>query len=144
MLVAAFDEKQVSQTAAKAFAKVGPVAVPALIEALSHEKPDIRMAAADALGHIGAAASAATPHLIRLLDDDDRNIRYHAVRALHTFGHQAKPAVSTLIEVINNAKESEPTRQWAIKTLIVTLPETHDVVVEALIAGRLPRLRCSR
>lgn len=70
-----------------------------------------------------------------MLADNDRNIRYHAVRALHTLGHQAKPAVSSLIEVISNARESEPTRQWAIKTLIVTLPETHDVVVEALIAA---------
>ena len=44
-------------------------------------------------------------------------------------------ALSALIKIIGNNRESEPTRQWAIKTLIVTLPETRTVVVEALIAA---------
>jgi HEAT repeat protein len=135
VLLAAFAEEQVARTAAKAFAKAGVVAVPALIEVLTHQKPQVRSTAADALGHIGPEASAAAPHLIRLLKDNDRNVRYHAVRALHTFAQQAKPAIPALTEVIGNAKESEPTRQWAIKTLIITLPETHDVVVKALIAA---------
>lgn len=135
VLIAAFEEEQFARTAAKAFAKLGADAVPALTEVLAHKKPEVRSTAADALGHIGPAASDAVPHLIRILADNDRNVRYHAVRALHTFGQQAKPAVPTLIEVISNARESEPTRQWAIKTLIVTLPETRDVVIKALIAA---------
>lgn len=135
VLVAAFEDKQVARTAAKAFGKVGPAGVPALIEGLAHETPMVRSTAADALGHIGPAASDAAPHLIRLLNDTDRNVRYHAVRALHTFGHKAKPAVPKLIEVISNTRESESTRQWSIKTLVVTLPETRDVVIKALIAA---------
>ena len=81
------------------------------------------------------AANAAAPHLIRMLADTDRTVRYHVVRALHTFGKKAKPAIPALIKVIGNNRESEPTRQWAIKTLIVTLPETRRVVVKALIAA---------
>ena len=136
VLIAAFEDEQIAHTAAQAFAKTGAAAVSALIDALKHKKPEVRSTAADALGHIGPAASAAAPHLIRMLkNDDDRDVRYRAVRALHTFEKKAKPAIPTLIEIINNARESESTRQWAIKTLIVTLPDTHDVVVKALIAA---------
>ncbi len=133
ILAEAIEHQEFARTAARAFAKVGPVAVPRLIVALKHDRPDVRAAAADAIGHIGPAASQATPQLVELLKDGHRNVRYHAVRALHTFGKKAKPAVPVLAEVVLDAKESEPTRQWAIKTLIVTLPETHDVVVRTLI-----------
>ena len=60
-------------------------------------------------------------------------MRYRAVRALHELGPKAKPAVPVLSEIILNAKEPEAVRNWAIKTLIVTLPETHDEVVKTLI-----------
>ena len=133
VLIEAMEHQQLARTAARAFAKVGPVAVPRLIAALKHDRPAVRAAATDAFGHMGPAASRATPKLVELLKDSDRNVRYHAVRALHTFGKKAKPAVPVLAEVVLNAKETEPTRQWAIKTLIVTLPETHDVVVKTLI-----------
>jgi HEAT repeat protein len=69
------------------------------------------------------------------LKDEDRNVRYRAVHALHELGVKAKPAVVTLAEVILDSRELEATRQWAIKTLVVTLPETHDDVVKALVAA---------
>ena len=133
VLIGAFGNKQASRTAALAFAKVGSVGVPALIKALADDKPEIRATAADSLSHIGPGASAATPHLIKRLTDKDREIRYRVVRALHAFGQKAAPAVPALITVIANGRESEPTRQWAIKTLVVTLPKTRAIVVKALI-----------
>eukprot|EP00913_Durusdinium_trenchii_P028506 g26734.t1 len=135
LLIAAFEKEFAARTAAAAFARVGPVAVPALIASLSHRNPAVRSTAADAIGHIGAAASQAAPALIERLSDKDRTVRYHTVRALHTFGKRARPAAQKLIQVINDSTESEPTRQWAIKTLVVTLPDTRDVVVKALIAA---------
>jgi HEAT repeat protein len=104
-----------------------------LVEVLKHERSDVRATAADALGHIGPEAGGAAAELIRLLKDENRDVRYHAVRALHELGQNAKPAVSSLTEIILDSRELEPTRQWAIKTLVVTLPETHDDVVKALI-----------
>ena len=71
-----------------------------------------------------------------LLSDQDRQVRYCGVRALHELGPKAKPAVPVLSEIILNAKEPEAVRNWAIKTLIVTLPETHDEVVKTLIEAR--------
>ncbi len=135
VLMAAFENGQTARTAAQAFASIGAVAVPALLDALKHEKPEVRSTVIAALGHIGPAASDATPQLIRILKDDDDTVRYRAVRALHEFERRAQPAIPALIDIINNAQESEQTQHWAIKTLIVTLPETHDVVVGALIAA---------
>jgi HEAT repeat protein len=135
VLLVAFEEETYARTAAEAFAKSGPVAVPVLIETLSHKTPAVRSFTADALGHIGLAANAATPQLIKMLKDPDRDVRYHVVRALHTFGKKATPALPTLIEVLNNNSEAEATRQWAVKTMILTLPETHEVVIKALITA---------
>ena len=133
VLVGAFEQKQLSRTAASAFAEAGTPAVSVLVNVLSHKRPDVRATAADALGHIGPSATDATPDLIHLLKDQDRDVRYHAVRALHEFGQKAKPAIPALTAVILNSKEQEPARQWAIKALLVTLPETHEAVVKALI-----------
>jgi HEAT repeat protein len=135
VLTVAFEQQQIARTAVAAFAKAGPEAVPALVGMLSHTSPAVRGKAADAIGHIGAAASAATPALIGLLKDEDRDVRYCAVRALHEFGPKAKPAIPALAEVMLDARELEATRQWSIKTLIVTLPHTHEEVVKALVAA---------
>lgn len=133
VLVAAFEQPEIASTAATAFSQADSSAVPRLVEALKHDRPEVRLAVADALGHIGPDAGDAAPELTRLLKDDNRDVRYHAVRALHELGQKAQSAVSALREVILDSRELEPTRQWAIKTLVVTLPNTHDAVVKALI-----------
>ena len=133
ILIEAFENPKVSEFAAAAFSQVGPDAVPALLSCLSAENPIIRQSAADAIGHIGPTANAALPRLVELLKDKDRDTRLHAVLALHAFGKQAKPAVKPLGDVILDPKEREETRNWSIKTLLVTLPETHDAVVKILI-----------
>jgi HEAT repeat protein len=133
VLIEAFEVQEIARTAAEAFAKADSAAVPSLVKVLTHQQPDVRASAADALGHIGIAASDAVTDLMVLLSDQDRQVRYCGVRALHELGPKAKPAVPVLSEIILNAKEPEAVRNWAIKTLIVTLPETHDEVVKTLI-----------
>ncbi len=133
VLIGAFEQQRIARAAASAFAKAGPPAVPMLIEVLAHKQPKVRATAADALAHMGPAAGDAATDLIRLLKDQDRDVRYRVVRALHEFGPKAKLAVPALAEVILNERELEPTRQWSIKTLVMTLPKTHDAVVKALL-----------
>lgn len=133
VLIEAFSQPEIARAAAGAFSKAGPCAVSALADVLVHEQPEVRGSAADALGHMGPVAGCSAAGLCDLLKDKDRNVRYRAVRALHELGPKAKPAVGELTALILNAKELEPARQWAIKTLIVTLPETHDAVVKALV-----------
>ena len=133
ILIRAFDQEQIARTAASAFSQAGRPAVRLLVEALAHPRPDVRATAADAIGHIGPVASDAVPVLIRLLKDQDRDVRNRAVRALHELAQSAQPAIPALTDVIFDSRELESTRQWAIKTLVVTLPDTHDAVVKALV-----------
>ncbi len=135
VLIEAFGEPQIARTAAEAFAGADVKAVPLLKTALSDDSKEVRATTAEAVGHMGSRAGDAAEELTKLLKDEDRNVRYQAVRALHELGPKAKPAISALSKVIQNPRELEPTRQWAIKTLIMTLPETHEAVVKALIAA---------
>ncbi|MBP85570.1 MAG: hypothetical protein CMJ64_02460 [Planctomycetaceae bacterium] len=133
VLIEAFEEQPIAGTAASACASVAPDGVAPLIDALTHEQPGVRAAAADALGHIGPAANEAVPHLVRLFKDSDHNVRYRAVLALDAFGQKAAPAVPDLIEVMLDSSQREAARQWAMMTLVNTLPDTHDTVVKGLI-----------
>ena len=111
VLIEAFEVPEIVRTATEAFAKADSAAVPLLVKVLKHQQPDLRASAADALGHMGIAASDAVADLIALLRDQDRQVRYRVVRALHELGPKAKPAVPVLTEIIFNAKESEAIRQ---------------------------------
>jgi len=133
LLIKAFEEPSIADTAAAAFAEAGPDGVAPLIDALTHKQPGVRAAAADAFRHLGPGADEAVPHLVRLFKDDDHNVRYRAVRALDAFGKMASPAAADLIDLVLDSTQREPARQWAIMTLVNTLPATHDEVVQGLI-----------
>ena len=133
VLIEAFEVPELARTAAEAFANADSAAVSSLVKVLTHQQPGVRASAADALGHMGIAARDAVTNLMALLGDQDRQVRYRGVRALHELGPKAKPAVPVLRKIIFNTAESEAIRNWAIKTLVVTLPETHDEVVKTLI-----------
>lgn len=61
----------------------GQTSVPVLAEALSDSDPQVRAAAAEALGKIGAPSVAALPELRALVNDDgDASVRLKAIEAL--------------------------------------------------------------
>lgn len=67
-----------STEAAIALIKIGPAgvdAVPQLVNALKHERPEVRAYAALALGSIGTPAQCAVPELAQLLSDDQAQVR---------------------------------------------------------------------
>ena len=84
--------------AAKALRKIGPAAVPALIEALASPNPTVKQAVAEALGAIGAEARNAVPTLInRLADEAEEDcVRREAALSLGRIGSQAEKAVPAL------------------------------------------------
>ena len=133
VLIEAFAISEISSLAAIAFAHADGNATEALLATLTDERPEVRAAGAEAIEHFAEKAGDVVAPLTKLLEDDDRDVRYRAVRALHELGERSAPAVPTLRSVVLNPREQEPTRQWAIKTLSVTLPKTHDAVVAALI-----------
>jgi HEAT repeats len=71
--------------AGEALAKIGPAAVPTLVELLKDPSPFVRRTAARALAGIGRPAQAAVPALNEALQDDDeqtRNLARVALRAI--------------------------------------------------------------
>lgn len=88
------------QEAASALAKIGPRAVPALMEALHSDNTLIREGAVRALGEIGPQAKQAVPWLLAAKGDNDNRIRFRAAVALWKVDRQAKPAIPILIEFV--------------------------------------------
>jgi len=85
------------EAAADALGRIGPAAVPALIEALRSPAAPARQKAAEVLGRMGTDAKEATPELIRLLDDPDEEVRKAATRTLGRIGPPASDAVPALM-----------------------------------------------
>ncbi len=80
---------QQRQQAVESLVKVGKPAVPGLIAALQHHKPEVRVHAAKALSQMGLDATPALNALSRAMQDKDNNVRVEATEAFTTIGRQA-------------------------------------------------------
>jgi HEAT repeat protein len=87
-----------------ALAKLGPPAVPRLIDALKHEK--LRVNVVFVLGEIGPVAAPATPALTKLIADKDDSVAHEAAIALAKIGPEAKAAVPELVKALSAGDES--------------------------------------
>jgi HEAT repeat protein len=87
--------------AAEALVRIDPAqqqaGINSLIASLQDKRNEIRRAAAEALGHLGADAKAAVPPLIEALKDADADVRWIAADALGQIGAEAKSAVPALV-----------------------------------------------
>ncbi len=88
--------------AAEALGQIGPSAVPALGEALTHADAGVRWRAVRALREIGPDAQAASPALAELLKDPESFVRKLAAEALGKIGPQAGAAVPALVEALRD------------------------------------------
>jgi HEAT repeat protein len=92
--------------AAEALVRIDPAqqqaGVNGLIASLQDKRVEIRRAAAEALGHLGADAKPAVPALIEALKDADPEVRWIAVDALGHVGADAKPAVPALVAALKD------------------------------------------
>jgi HEAT repeat protein len=87
------DKRQVLFRSAHAIARIGPVAIPQLIEALKSEDSMTRAGAAKALGGMGAAAREAVSGLVANLPRDPADERADTIEALALIGRDAVPAL---------------------------------------------------
>jgi HEAT repeat protein len=85
-----------------ALARMGPKAVPRLINALQYKS--VRPQVAFILGQIGPPAAPATEALAKLVNGEDPNASIEAAHALAKIGPGAKAAVPALIEALSDAE----------------------------------------
>ena len=108
-----------------ALRKSGPLAVPALIEALGADEPVTRLKAAGILAHLGEPAAAAAPALTAMMQDKNPDIRLMAAKGLWNITKQPDPAVSALIQLLEAKRlpghEDDETRRRFLQTVIEAL-----------------------
>jgi HEAT repeat protein len=98
------NEPQSVSTIGRAIAKIGPDAVKSLAGLLSTRRPDLRVAAAEALESIGPGAEPAVPQLVAALNDAEIDVRVNAARALGNVGPAAKSASEPLTDAMRVAR----------------------------------------
>ena len=92
-----FEQWTEQDAATDALGRIGPAAVPALVEALRGGDSAVREKALEVLGRMGSDAEPAVPDLIWLLDDPDPAVRKAAARTLGRIGPAAQAAVPALM-----------------------------------------------
>jgi len=99
--------RRIDYTRVNELVKIGPVAIPALIDALGSWNSCVRADASDALGKMGPAAKDAVPALIVALKDNDScSVRKNASDALGEIGPAAIDAVPALQNALSDSDES--------------------------------------
>lgn len=108
-----------SWEAAVELAKMGAVAVPALIDALKHRNSKVRYNAAFGLKEIGKEAAAAVPALIEALEDRKNNpeVRAKAAEALGCISEEAVPALVKALQDCGLRKSIRLSAAMALRTL---------------------------
>jgi HEAT repeat protein len=134
-----------------AWRRLGPVAVPLLIEDLRSDRVAVRRRATRVLSLLGANANGAVPALLQALKDGDEGVRRGADVALGKIGLDNKTAIPDLVAALRDKDPFVRTRaavllgkvgpaaKSALPTLIGTLKDPIDLVrVEAVQAlGRI-------
>jgi hypothetical protein len=104
-------------TACRVLTRLGPVAVPTLLNAADSEKKQLRLKAIECLGRVKPTSAEVVTRLVALTGNEDYEIRKGAFRALGTLGPSAKQHDPQLVEklqsVLNDVKEDETIRSLA-------------------------------
>lgn len=132
-----------------ALTRIGPVAIPSLIEGLKSSDTMMRSGSARALGGMGSIAKEAIPALVENLGYWDAGVQNDATEALGSIGEAAKPKV---LEALNGKEPRQrsaaalalgaigkPARDAAGPMLAQFKSET-DAAVRASLLTALPRV----
>jgi hypothetical protein len=92
--------KSEEDLAAEALSRIGPPAVPMLVEALGSPDLSVRKRALEVLLRMGPDAKEAVPALVALLEDEDEELRKGAAVALGRIGPDSAPAVPALMKTM--------------------------------------------
>ncbi len=83
--------------------RIGPPAIPLLVDLLRDQRVSIRRDAVDALIDLSPHTEGIQAALIRTLRDEDAQVAGDAARALGALGHRASPSVRALVTTLSHA-----------------------------------------
>ena len=95
--------------------RIGPPAIPLLVDLLRDERVFIRRSAADALIDLAPYTESIQPALRRALRDEDSEVAGDAARALGALGKKASPSVGALVKALSH--EEPHVRIYAAESL---------------------------
>ena len=95
--------------------RIGPPAIPLLVDLLRHEWVSVRRNAADALIDVAPHTEWIQPALRRALRDEDAMVAGDAARALGALGAKASPSVGALVTTLSH--ENPYVRIYAAEAL---------------------------
>src|SRR4029434_8334950 len=113
--------------------RIGPPAIPLLVDLLRHEWDSIRRSAVDALIDLAPHTEWIQPALRRALSDADSTVAGDAARALGALGTRASPSVGALVTTLSH--EDPYVRVYAAEALASIGPSAASatkVLAEAL------------
>ena len=82
--------------------RIGPPAMPLLVDLLRHESDSVRRTAADELIDLAPHTETIQPALRRALRDEDSIVAGDAARALGALGKRASPSVGALVNTLSH------------------------------------------
>ncbi len=95
--------------------RIGPPAIPLLVDLLGDERISIRRSAVDALIDLAPDTERIQPALRRALSDEDSEVAGDAARALGALGERASPSVGALVQTLSH--EDAYVRVYAAEAL---------------------------
>ncbi len=95
--------------------RIGPPAIPLLVDLLRDERVSIRRSAVDCLIDVAPDTEWVQPALRRALRDEDSEVAGDAARALGALGKRASPSVRALVETLSH--EDAYVRVYAAEAL---------------------------
>ena len=127
------DDEDLDRRTFEIIRRVGPPAIPLLVELLRHEEVSFRRNAADALIDLAPDTESIQSALRQALKDEDSAVAGDAARALGALGPKASPSVRALVTTLSH--EDPYVRVYAAEALASIGPKA-DVATKDL-AGAL-------
>ena len=116
--------------------RIGPAALPLLVDLLQHDWDSIRRSVADALIDLAPHTQSIQPALRRALRDEDPLVAGDAARALGALGTKASPSVAALVTTLSH--ENPYVRIYAAEALASIGPSAATATIALADALRDP------
>ena len=116
--------------------RIGPPAIPLLVELLRHKQLDFRRFAADALIDLAPDTESIQPALRHALRDEDEMVAGDAARALGALHSRASPSVNALVKTLSH--ENPYVRIYVAEALASIGPQASAATNDLAIALRDP------